>query len=48
MCVRNEMLAGCACAFGTGILLASFLPGGILVCIQGAVILGMGVFVLIK
>ncbi|MBQ3194835.1 MAG: hypothetical protein IJB65_00055 [Clostridia bacterium] len=42
MCTRNLLLSGCACAFGTGILLACLLPYGALVCVQGVVILGLG------
>lgn len=47
MCCRKELFAGCALAFGVGVLLTSFLPGAVLVCVQGVAILGIG-FLLLK
>ncbi len=43
MCGNKGLFAVCACAFGVGVLLTSFLPAGVLVCVQGVLILGTGV-----
>ncbi len=43
MCIRNRLCAACACAFGVGVILTCLLPLGVLVCVQGAVILSLGV-----
>ncbi len=48
MCIRNRLCAACACAFGAGVILTCLLPYGVLICVQGAVILSLGVFVVCR
>lgn len=47
LCCNRELFSGCAISFGAGVLLTAFLPFGVLVCVQGVAILGIG-FVLFK
>lgn len=41
-CVRREFIGGCVCAFGAGVLLTGILPFGVLVFVQGVVIVAAG------
>lgn len=48
MCrVKKELAGGCVCAFGAGVLITGFLPGGVLLFFQGAILVGVGALLLI-
>lgn len=43
---KKEIIGSGVCAFGAGVLLSAFLPGFVMVCIQGGVIIAAGVLLL--
>lgn len=44
----NKLYGGCICAFGAGVLLTSLLPGGIIVLVQGVLVVGAGALILCR
>lgn len=46
--VNKQFLGGCVCAFGVGVVFSAFLPVGVMLIIEGVLVVGAGALALCR